>query len=192
MAEPAAPASSQTDTPPETPPETPPAPPGEPEGPNTPETFDREYVEKLRRESAGYRTRAQEAEAKIKEIADRDKTEHEKAVERAEQAEQRAAEAERRLLRREVADKAGLPASLAARLQGETEEELLEDAKQLAKLVVPGKPGDDLPDVPRGADRGSANQPTLDEQIAEAEEKGDWDLAGRLKARKLAEARNTT
>lgn len=39
-------------------------------------------------------------------------------------------------LRRRVADKHGLPAALAVRLMGDTEDELTADAKELAKLVT--------------------------------------------------------
>ena len=39
------------------------------------------------------------------------------------------------LLRREVIDEVGLPASFASRLQGATKEELLADAKELAKTL---------------------------------------------------------
>jgi len=42
-----------------------------------------------------------------------------------------------RLLKAKVLDDAKLPRSLADRLMGETEEELVEDAKELAKMLVP-------------------------------------------------------
>jgi hypothetical protein len=71
------------------------------------------------------------AAARLKEIDDRDKTESQKATERAEAAEKKLAETESRLLRSEVATAKKLPAGLAARLTGSTREELEKDADQL-------------------------------------------------------------
>lgn len=44
----------------------------------------------------------------------------------------------------------GLPDAMVARLQGTTEEEILADAEELAKLLVPGKPAPPAPLDPRG------------------------------------------
>lgn len=98
-----------------------------------PTTFDRAYVEKLRGEAAGYRTRAQAAEAKVQEFEQESLSEQEKAQKRAEAAEAKAADAERLLARYEVAAEKGIPARLAGRLQGSTREELEQDADALAK-----------------------------------------------------------
>lgn len=54
-------------------------------------------------------------------------------------------------LRLEAASKAGLPADMAARLQGSTLEELAEDAARLAEYVKPVTPG-----VPPAGGRGPA------------------------------------
>jgi hypothetical protein len=78
---------------------------------------------------------ADDLAAKVKEFEDRDKSEQEKAEQRAVDAEKKAAEAEKTLLRLTVASKKKLPAELASRLQGETEEELKADADKLLKLV---------------------------------------------------------
>jgi hypothetical protein len=93
-------------------PETPPPPPeGGGQQPD-PEVFDKTYVEKLRRENAGYRTKAQEnAEAarKLKEIEDRDLSELQKAQRDREEALTRLQAIEREALRNRVALAKGLP-----------------------------------------------------------------------------------
>lgn len=86
------------------------------------QTFDRSYVEQLRREAAASRTRAQEAEGRLQEIADRDKTEQQKLAERAEAAEKAAAETAERLARFEVAADKGLEPKYTELLTGSREE----------------------------------------------------------------------
>lgn len=73
--------------------------------------------------------------AQLQEIADRDKTEAQKLAERAQTAESEAATARQELLRYRVAAKKQLPASLAARLQGSTEEEMAADADALLEVL---------------------------------------------------------
>lgn len=74
------------------------------------------------------------------------KTELQKATDRAEKAEQALATAQAQALRSQVAAAAGLPAEMAARLQGATQAELEADAKTLATLVAkPGRTGLQLP-----------------------------------------------
>jgi hypothetical protein len=91
---------------------------------------------------------------RLQEYEDRDKTEAQKLAERV-----AAAEAERdalRLtsLRQKVALEKGLPATLADRLKGNTEEELAADADELLALVPvgadPSAPGP-RPDLSQGA-----------------------------------------
>jgi hypothetical protein len=77
------------------------------------------------------------AEKKLKAFEDAQKSELEKATERADAAEKRAAELERSVLRARVAAKHDLPAELADRLQGDDEAALEEDAKRLSALVSP-------------------------------------------------------
>jgi hypothetical protein len=77
---------------------------------------------------------------RLKELEDRDKTEIQKATEKAAELEQKATAAELRALRLEVALEAGLPKALAARLQGSTVEELQKDAKELLAFAGNGKP----------------------------------------------------
>lgn len=71
-------------------------------------TFDADYVEKLRRENAKYRTEAKanaEAAARLAEIEEANKTEAEKTAERLAQAEKAAEEARSEALRFKIAAK---------------------------------------------------------------------------------------
>src|SRR5690606_7078451 len=103
-----------------------------------PETFDAEYVAKLRREAARYRTEAKanaEAAKRLAEIEEAGKSEAEKAAERVAEAERRAAEAEARVLRREIALEHKLDKDDAALLDALTDEDAM---RSLAKrLAVP-------------------------------------------------------
>ncbi|QMV85721.1 hypothetical protein HW450_03025 [Corynebacterium hindlerae] len=83
--------------------------------PEQQDTFDREYVEKLRRENAKYRTKVKELEpqaAKLKEIEDASKTELDKALERIKTLETEASAAQSKALRADVAQSKGVPVSL--------------------------------------------------------------------------------
>ena len=86
------------------------------------------------------------AARKLTEAEDADKTEAQKAAERAAQAEERAKSAEAQLARMKVAAAKGLSPSMAGRLVGETEEELEADADELLKELRPatgaGRTGD--------------------------------------------------
>lgn len=88
------------------------------------------------------------AEAELQKLRDLDKSETERERDARTAAESRAAAAELALLRRDVADEAKLPVEFAARLQGSTREELLADAKALAKLVPAA--GTSTPPPPAG------------------------------------------
>lgn len=74
---------------------------------------------------------AQEARLRIKEYEDRDKTEQQRAVEKATELQAAVAAAEARAARMEVALEKGLTATQAKRLVGTTREELEADAIQL-------------------------------------------------------------
>lgn len=76
-----------------------------------------------------------EAAQKLAEYEDAQKSEQEKLTERAEAAEKAARQHETELLRLRVAMANELPAELAERLRGDTEDELQEDAKRLLELV---------------------------------------------------------
>jgi len=97
-----------------------------PEG--EPKTFDAEYVEKLRKEAAKYRTEAKAnagAAQRLAEIEEANKTEAEKAAERLAKAEQTAKDAEARVLRREVALEHKLGKDDAALLDSITDEDAM-------------------------------------------------------------------
>ena len=96
-----------------------------------------------------------QALAKLKEIEDRDLSELEKAQRAAKEYGDELAALKARALRNEVALAKGIPAELAGRLQGETEEELAADADKLLALV--GTPKRTLqPDKGQGARETSA------------------------------------
>lgn len=81
---------------------------------------------------------AQDFEGQIRKLNDELKTEREKNAghdQTVSEITARAEKAEKALLKVETAHKAGLPYELAARLNGETEEELLADAKSLGSYV---------------------------------------------------------
>lgn len=89
------------------------------------ETFDAEYVAKLRKENAKYRTEAKSnagAAKRLAEIEEAQKTVEEKTAERLAKAEQTARDAEARALRREVALEHKLSKDDAALLDAVTDE----------------------------------------------------------------------
>jgi hypothetical protein len=105
---------------------------GEPAGGQ--DKFDREYVEKLRRENAAARKRAQEAEAKAKEYEDSQKSEKDKLNESLTTAQERATYADKLDVALDKAPDGMSPAQvrkLAKRLSGKTREELEADADEL-------------------------------------------------------------
>lgn len=99
---------------------------------------------------------AEKLRLRLKEYEDRDKTEQQKLEERAAEAEKAAANALRELTRVRVAAQQGLTPDLAARLQGDTEEELTADAEKLKQLLgTPAPPSFDSgprTSAPAGAD----------------------------------------
>jgi len=97
-----------------------------------------------------FKVRAREAEkqtkdlaAKVKKYEDRDKSESDKAAEKAAEAEKRATNAETKLMRVEIAAAKGLDPDMAARLVGDTREELEADATAFAKKIKAPTPGFD-------------------------------------------------
>jgi len=80
-----------------------------------PKTFDAEYVDKLRKESAKYRTEAKanaDAAARLATIEEANKTAEQKAAERLREAEDKAASLEFRATVAEVASDSGVPVAL--------------------------------------------------------------------------------
>lgn len=80
----------------------------------------------------------QDAAAKLADAENADKTEVQRATDKAAAAEARAKAAETRAARLEVAADKGLSPRLAARLMGETREELEADADELLAQLKPG------------------------------------------------------
>lgn len=91
-----------------------------------------------------------ETQQRLQQLEDANKSELQRAVERAEAAEGRAVEAELRGLRVEVAGSKGLPTGMATRLKGSTKEELEADAEELAALLKPAGGSRRDPDQGRG------------------------------------------
>lgn len=84
------------------------------------------------------------------------------------------------IMRMEAAREAGLPREFESRLTGETAEDLLADAKQLASFLKPAEPvRDDLDAGPRGQ---APKTLTVAEQIAQLEAEGKYQEAAPLKA----------
>ena len=98
--------------------------------------------------------RAKENKAAADELSalrESQKSEAEKSADRLREAEQRARAAELTVLRQKVALDEGVPASLVDRLQGDTEDELRQDAATLMALVrTPHKPAPDPSQGGRG------------------------------------------
>jgi Domain of unknown function (DUF4355) len=168
-------------SPPPSPPPAAPKPADPPPAPDPGKTFtqadlDRivgERVDRERRKFAGYGELKSKA-AQFDELAEAQKTEHEKLADRADAAEKRATAAEAALLRRTVAERKGLPAELAERLAGSTEEELGADADALiALLPSPGAPkppsASPKPDPSQGAKPPAGKRPrSLTEAVSNA------------------------
>lgn len=87
-------------------------------------TFPEEYVKELRSEAAKHRKAAVEAQARLQEREDAEKSELERATAKLERAEKAQAEAEARLVRYEVAAEKAIPPKLVPLLTGSTKEEL--------------------------------------------------------------------
>ncbi len=123
------------------------------------EVLRRELAE-ARREAAKYRTERKTADENALKEAGQFKTLYEQAQARIAEFEATTAKAERESLLRKVAKDAGLSEDLIDRLRGESEAELLVDAKALAKRLTPTPPstGSTNPGARRG-------DPSEDEQI---------------------------
>ncbi len=116
------------------------------------EESDRKFVldqlGKARSEAQNLRKRLKDAEPDLRQLAElrqASQTESERQMVALNEAQQRAEKAERDALRASVALRKGLPAKLAARLQGDDEASLEADADELLSLVPP----DSTPRAPR-------------------------------------------
>jgi len=128
--------------------------------------LDRIVKERLAKEQAKSEAKAQEAAKKAEEAALAEQGKYKELYEKAEaektEAAQKIAAMERAQLARTIAERVGLPASLAGRLQGDTEEEIEADAKTLlAALPKPAAPN--LNSQP-GANAPKAGQYTEDQR----------------------------
>lgn len=120
---------------------------GQPDKTFTQAEIDKIVADRLTRERAKYADYEDlKASAdRLKELEERDKSEAEKAAQRAEAAEKKLAEAESRALRLEIAHEKGLTPSQAKRLVGSSKEELEADADELLEAF---KSTDDRSDSP--------------------------------------------
>jgi hypothetical protein len=131
-----------------------------PEG-ETPESFDAEYVAKLRKEAAKYRTEAKanaEAAKKLAEIEDASKTEQERQAARLAELEDEAKRARSEALRFKIASKFGVSDEDADLfLTGTDEETLTKQAERLAlRNEEAGKPRAPRPDPNQGRQSGGS------------------------------------
>lgn len=92
-------------------------------------------LQEERRKARAAERQLADLQKRLQEFEDRDKTEAQKLAEAKTAAEQKAAQAEQELMRYRVAAAKRLPAELAARLRGSTEEEMAEDADALLSLL---------------------------------------------------------
>lgn len=107
----------------------------EPPAPTETKVPDDAYVKTLRKEAADNRKALEAANSRLREIEDRDKSEAEKATERAAESDRRAIEAEAKLLRLEVAATRQFRASAVDLLTGTTREEIEASADRLAAVL---------------------------------------------------------
>jgi hypothetical protein len=120
-----------------------------------PESFDAEYVAKLRKEAAKYRTEAKanaDAARKLAEIEEANKSEQQKLAERLAELEREADQARAEALRFKIASKFGVSEEDAELfLTGTDEETLTRQAERLAaRSEDTGKPRPPKPDPNQG------------------------------------------
>jgi len=118
--------------------------------------FPRSYVEELRRENAGLRTKLRETEERLAGAKSQEDIDAAVNALKAENDE---------LQRNLVAAQYNLPPELAKRLTGQTEEELKADAEALAQFITPK--GDDDGEPPR-TPRGGLNPGSRGDVVADA------------------------
>lgn len=124
----------------------------EPQEESTPaKTFDEAYVKGLRKEAAAARTEAASLKAELAKRDEADKSELERATERATESERRAVESEAKLMRFEVAAAHGFDARLAAALKGDTREEIEESADVIAEALQAQTSQPRMPSLDGGA-----------------------------------------
>lgn len=125
--------------------------------PEKQEVFDAEYVAKLRRESAGYRTKLKELQPLLDEYQkqqDKGKSELEKALERIQELESESAANKQQALRAKVAQATGVPADL---LPNTTDEDELTQAANALKKWAENQPHKGAPRVTNAGKESSAS-----------------------------------
>lgn len=111
-----------------------------------------------------------DAAKRLKDMEDKDKTEAQKAADRAAAAEKRAQDAEQKALRLEIASEKGVPASL---LSGSTKEEMEESADALLEFRGKSDDGDTSKNgrpkekLKPGASPGGSDSPTVEDLLKE-------------------------
>ena len=113
----------------------------QPGGDEQPATYDREYVERLRRDTAKFRNEAKanaEAAKRLAALEDAQKSESQRQTEQLQALQRERDEAAQALARYRVATAKGVPADLVDRLRGNNEDELTEDADRLLAILRPG------------------------------------------------------
>jgi hypothetical protein len=141
------------------------------EGPEQPEAFDADYVAKLRKEAARYRTEAKanaEAAKKLAEIEEANKSEQQKLTDRLASLEQEATQAKAEALRFKIASKFGVTEEdTELFLTGTDEETLTKQAERLAaRNEDAAKPRAPKPDPNQG--RRSGGSASTADQFAAA------------------------
>lgn len=102
---------------------------------------DYEELKKKATEADGYKKQLETATAKIGDLEKAAKESADKLANHAKEVSElteRATKAERSLLRRRIAEENHIPASLADRLNGDTEEDIRKDAKNFSQFVHTG------------------------------------------------------
>lgn len=137
---------------------------------------DADEVEKWRTLARKHEKRAKELEplaAKLAELDEKQKTDEQRLVERAEKAEGQLPTLQAENLRLRVAIAKNLPADLVDRLRGDTQDELTADADKLLELVGDGKPPTPKPDRTQGA-KGEAAEETDPAKLAAMVSRDSW------------------
>jgi len=133
-------------------------------------TFDAEYVDKLRKEAAKYRTEAKakaDAAAKLAQIEEASKTAEQKAAERLAEMEAQTKALEAKATRAEIASESGIPADILAGPEDSSTESIKAYADLLAAyLEKAGKPRPPRPDANQG--RSGTGTATTADQFAAA------------------------
>jgi hypothetical protein len=122
----------------------------EPEGQPEAQSFDADYVKKLRREAASERSEKKKLEARVKEFEDAHKSETERLQEERDGLRSELAKEQAERLRQQVALEKGISGEYLDFLTGESEEELNEKADRLRALMEARQREEQTPDFDPG------------------------------------------